>query len=77
MCFTCHSALIEGLNLWMVESLFTFSSEVPCWAPRVFSIMFPKEQKRGELEKSRKESMRDRGGRKEKTDWGTRERWRF
>ena len=57
--------------------MFTFSSEVPCWAPRVFSIMFPKEQKRGELEKSRKESMRDRGGRKEKTDWGTRERWRF
>lgn len=60
MCFKCHSALIEAVNLWMAESLFTFSSEVPCWAPRVFSIIFPKEQRRGEMEKSRKESMRDR-----------------
>ena len=77
MCFKCHSALIEVLNLWMAESLFTFSSEVPCWGPRFFSIKFPKEQKRGEMEKIRKEKhegQKEEGKRKltgeQETDGG-------
>lgn len=68
MCFKCHSALIEALNLWDGRNCLHFLAKCPAEHPDSFNNVLKRKDKGREWENSKGKEWGRAGERKEGAD---------